>query len=71
MLSLINRSFYLIKRNVHNIKLPSIKISRKKINNHLIERYNEKVDNNINNKIKDLNKSKKLKYEDFIRINRF
>ena len=71
MFTLIRRlSNYVIKRHLHDSKLPSVKLP-KKTNTKLIGTQSpKKADNQINKEIENLNKSKKLKYEDFLRIKR-
>ena len=62
MLKLIRRSSnYLIKRHLHDRKLPSVKLS-KKTNTKLIGTESpRKADNQINKTSKDISKTNKLK----------
>lgn len=71
MFTLIRRSSnYIAKRHLHDSKLPSVKLP-KKTNTKLIGTESpKKADNQINKEIENLNKSKKLKYEDFLRTKR-
>ena len=64
MFTLIRRSSnYVIKRHLHDRKLPSVKLPK---NKYRIDRDTKsKADIQINKEIHNLNKSKKLKYEDF------
>jgi hypothetical protein len=71
MFTLIRRSSnYVIKRHLHDSKLLYVKLP-KKTNTELIGTQSpKKADTQMNEEICNLNKSKKLKYQDFLRIKR-
>ena len=69
MFTLIRRSTnFVAKRHLHDRKLPSVEIFKKTSTKLIGVESPKKADIQMNKEIKHLNESKKLKYNDFLRI---